>query len=478
MEGHKRLSIALAGAGLLAALVIALVSRLATPVGGDIGAVAADVDAMIREAAAAVQARADTLAQLPRLGWAVATDEDTVRDMTTEELAFRTRPGEHIEIANVAKNGQEVRHLLRLPPDASFVMPMSLGSHLFFDGGKGHVVAVVAVEPRQRADELTGLLAVSRALETAVVEQKLEARGVHAELRLQGGTLALGAAMPAAKGTPAKTMLTSPSATGVELSVVWPGTRPVWTKAVPLAVALLSLLGAALVWWRKIAQDDVALEDAPTTVSSPSQVIAQRMSTLPPEDDSAAPEDVAEDLSDELTEEEWTDPDSAKTDPVVGAVSDTTQPGAPDDAAHGAIPVHVVSAPGSDARRMHSGAVDLRMDPSRSGRVDISMARSGSVSFPGERRSGVMRTSTPMLGNENDPRNEEYKALFTEFMRLRRTTGEADENLDVVDFVQALQEKRAQLIRELGVKDVRFRLAFDNGKAAIRYMTAMPAKSS
>jgi len=83
-----------------------------------------------------------------------------------------------------------------------------------------------------------------------------------------------------------------------------------------------------------------------------------------------------------------------------------------------------------------------------------------------------------MLGNENDPRNEEYKALFTEFMRLRRTTGEADENLDVVDFVQALQEKRAQLIRELGVKDVRFRLAFDNGKAAIRYMTVMAAKSS
>ena len=63
-----------------------------------------------------------------------------------------------------------------------------------------------------------------------------------------------------------------------------------------------------------------------------------------------------------------------------------------------------------------------------------------------------------MLGNDNDPRNEEYKALFTEYMRLRRTTGEAVEDLDVVDFVEALQEKRAQLIRELGVKDVRFRL--------------------
>ena len=127
---------------------------------------------------------------------------------------------------------------------------------------------------------------------------------------------------------------------------------------------------------------------------------------------------------------------------------------------------------------MHSGAVDLRMDPSRSGRVDISLSRSGSVSFPGERRGSAKRALTPKLGNENDPRNEEYKALFTEYMRLRRTTGEAVESLDVVDFVEALQEKRAQLIRELGVKDVRFRLAFDNGKAAIRYMTVAAAKSS
>ncbi len=226
MEGHKRLSIALAGAGLLAALAVALVGRQATPLGGDVGAVAAELDAVIREAAAAVQARADTLAQLPRLGWAVATDEDTVRDMTTEELAFRTRPGEHIEIANMPKGGQEVRHLLRLPPDASFAMPMSPGSHLFLDGGKSHVVAVVAVEPRQRADELSGLLAVSRVLETAAVEQRLEARGVHAELRLREGSLTLGAPTPAANGTPAKTTLTSPSAGGVELSVVWPGGRP------------------------------------------------------------------------------------------------------------------------------------------------------------------------------------------------------------------------------------------------------------
>jgi hypothetical protein len=475
VEGHKRLSIALAGAGLLAAIAVALVGRQATPSGGDIAAVAAEVDGMIREAAAGVQARADTLAQLPRLGWAVATDEDTVRDMTTEELAFRTRPGEHIEIANMPKGGQEVRHLLRLPPDASFAMPMSPGSRLFLHGGKCHVVAVVAVEPRQRADELTGLLAVSRVLETAAIDQRLAARGVHAELRLWEGTFPLGAPTPAARGTLAKATLTSPSASGVELSVVWPGGRPVWTTAVPVVIALLSLLGAALLWRRQMEQQHVAPADAPTTVTSPPQDIDQRPFTRK---DPAAPEDVPEDLSDDVAEEDWTDPDAVKTDPVVAAVPDITQPGAPPDAAHGAIPVQVVPASGSEARRMHSGAVDLRMDPSRSGRVDISLSRSGSVSFPGQRRGGANRALTPKLGNENDPRNEEYKALFTEFMRLRRTTGEAVESLDVVDFVEALQEKRTQLIRELGVKDVRFRLAFDNGKAAIRYMTVAAAKSS
>ena len=72
-----------------------------------------------------------------------------------------------------------------------------------------------------------------------------------------------------------------------------------------------------------------------------------------------------------------------------------------------------------------SGAVDFRMDPSRSGRVDISLVALG-IGVVSRARAAAPPSapSTPMLGNENDPRNEEYKALFTEFMRLRRTTGE------------------------------------------------------
>jgi hypothetical protein len=70
-----------------------------------------------------------------------------------------------------------------------------------------------------------------------------------------------------------------------------------------------------------------------------------------------------------------------------------------------------------------------------------------------------------------DPRNEEYRSLFVEFVKLRRTTGESVDDLDVRRFIQTLREKRAQIMKQIPVKDVRFKLAFQNGKAAIRYMT-------
>ena len=70
-----------------------------------------------------------------------------------------------------------------------------------------------------------------------------------------------------------------------------------------------------------------------------------------------------------------------------------------------------------------------------------------------------------------DPRTEDYRALFLEFVNLRRTTGEPVDGLDVRQFVRTLREKRAQIMKQIPVKDVRFKLAFQNGKAGIRYMT-------
>ena len=177
---ERRLSVALAAVGLLAALALFLLGRKSPD---DVRAAAADLDGLIRETTAGVQARADTLAQLPRLGWAVATDEDTMRDLTTEELAFRPHPGEHIEITQMRRGGGEPRRLLRLPVESDLALPVIPGTHLVVQANEIHVVTVVSVEPRQRADELVGILAVAKQMDPSPIAQRLAARGINAELR-------------------------------------------------------------------------------------------------------------------------------------------------------------------------------------------------------------------------------------------------------------------------------------------------------
>jgi len=117
--------------------------KTATP--DDLRAAAADLDALIRETTAGAQARADTLAQLPRLGWAVATDESTMHDLTTEELAFRPHPGEQIEITQMRRGGGEPRRLLELPADSQTTLPVLPGTHTIVQGDHVSVVTVVSV---------------------------------------------------------------------------------------------------------------------------------------------------------------------------------------------------------------------------------------------------------------------------------------------------------------------------------------------
>ena len=104
-----------------------------------------------------------------------------------------------------------------------------------------------------------------------------------------------------------------------------------------------------------------------------------------------------------------------------------------------------------------------------SGHVDVSLARSGSVllSAPAAKAPSwpIDPTAPP------DPRAEEYRALFAEFVTMRRTTGEPIEGLNVDRFVELLRATRVRIMKQIPVKDVRFKLAFQNGKAAIRYFT-------
>jgi hypothetical protein len=178
---------------------------------------------------------------------------------------------------------------------------------------------------------------------------------------------------------------------------------------------------------------------------------------LTPEQEEAVPE----------AEAEWEE--SVKTDPVVGQVPEV-EASARQDGGVGALPPP--PPPFSSHERRATGIVSSGFDLSHSGRVDLSLARSGTIAIPTE-RSGAVRHAPalpPPFGTLDDPRTEEYRALFTEYLRLRRTTGEPLEEVDMNVFVDTLKEKRLQLVRDLAVPDVRFRLAFDNGKAAIRYV--------
>jgi len=418
---ERRLSGSVALAGLLAALGIFLLGREAPS--DDLGVAVADLEAGIRENAAGVQARADTLAQLPRLGWAVATDENTMRDLTAEELAFRPHPGEHIEITQMRKGGGETRRLLQLPPGSDMALPVLPGTQMIVRQNKLHVVTVVSIEPRQRAEELVGILAVSKVIDTTAIEQRLAARGIDAELRTIQGALTLAGKTPAS--AEAKIALTGPAARGAMLVAANVG-KVRWPRYVALLVLVLSLTAAGVLRRRGAAPAQSA--------SAPVAALPTDAEVPPPDGRSTAPAPQAVPTA----AEEWASPQSQAT-PAVGN------------------PLDVLGA-----------APEADWEPAMSGRVEIPLGRSGSVSLSPRAPGPPPGAPKPA---EADPHAEEYRSLFAEFVKLRRTTGESLEGLDAAHFVETLRDKRAEIMRLVPVRDVRFKLAFQNGKAAIRFLT-------
>jgi hypothetical protein len=443
---ERRLSVALAAVGLLAALGLFLLGRRSPD---DIRAVSADLDALIRETAAGVQARADTLAQLPRLGWAVATDENTMHDLTTDELAFRPHPGEHIEITQMRRGGGEPRNLLRLPTESDVTLPVLPGTHVVVLRNQLHVVTVVSVEPRQRANELVGILAVAKQMDTTAVEQRLAARGINAELRTMSGSITLAGSAPTS--VEAKVALTGPAAEGAELVASNVG-RARWPGYISPLVLLLSLAGAGLLWRRGATPSRPA--------ESPFAAFPSHAEQGPPvAPRPTAPTPVAAVGAGGVSQDDWAPiPTAPSPGPPASASEITNNTGLG------------VATPAMGNTMIPEGAAPReRVDTGRSGRVEISLVRSGSVSL--SPRAGVPHLPPPEGSAAMDPRAEEYRDLYTEFVKLRRTTGEPVDGLNVEHFIATLRDKRAQIMKQIPVKDVRFKLAFHNGKAAIRYLT-------
>jgi hypothetical protein len=196
-RGRRRLGGVLLAAAFVVVAAAGLWARARSAGPGDAAVeLAGAVEGKLRERAAALGARVTTLGELPRLAAAVATDEATVRDLTQEELALQPRPGETITIGQRRRDGGEVVLLVLPPPPpaaaggpAADPLPRAGVETLSAPGGLllRHTVTVV---PRERGNELVGVLAASWPVALA---ELIPATAAGARLELDDGAAGFGA---------------------------------------------------------------------------------------------------------------------------------------------------------------------------------------------------------------------------------------------------------------------------------------------
>jgi hypothetical protein len=255
-------ALALAGAALtLAGAALALHDR---PRPGPIDdaaarALAAAIDGRVRERQAAAAARARTLAELPVVPRAVATDAATVRDLTATEVGFRVAAGERLELGQRDLASGAVTSLLRMPADAPPVPGLDQpGVRARLDGDALVAIAVVAVAPSERQAEVGGALAVSEPIDLA-------------GLTIAPAALAIGSTTLAiAAGPPPATIAAAPLTTidGAVVRAAGRATRRGAGVTRGLAVALAGL-ALAVVGGRRRTGASTAAPIAPAAPSEP-----------------------------------------------------------------------------------------------------------------------------------------------------------------------------------------------------------------
>src|SRR5690242_2459007 len=92
----KMRSVVQIGCGVV--VVAALASTVAAAT-NDVERVAGDAVTRIREAGAAAHQRAAQIAAVPSVVYGVATDQQTMLDLTADELSIHAQPGEIVEVA-------------------------------------------------------------------------------------------------------------------------------------------------------------------------------------------------------------------------------------------------------------------------------------------------------------------------------------------------------------------------------------------
>jgi hypothetical protein len=555
----RRLSIGIATAAL--SLVVGLVLLLAGPTHDDtqearVNAAVAELDARIRETSAGVQARAVTLSQLPRLGWAVSTDPTTVRDLTQDELAFRPLPGESIEIAQIQVNGGQSLTLLRAPSGGTLKLPVTeTGQRLLIHEDHLYVAAVLAIHAHARAEEIRGSVAVAQRLELPAVVKQLESAGAHVRLETGEGAMTLGMGAPPHKARATVATLGSPAAQATKVTVLSPSAGGAGRRVAGVLVILLGLAVAGVAWMKTrttaratftTARPPFGTElhpslnetrpatEAPPTPPLPTPIVAAKpvppatalVGSPPPGPTAAPPATPASAPSPPLPN---TPPPPLPNTPsgkptLIGLTAPPVVPARPASDRRPtplppppkpALPLPAGSRPAADRRPtphvpVAAAEPDRRATPlvplptlEASGKHPMpeikpagAAAKPASKLLPEAEITATDEAAAPVavivdevsttltslnadlarvtdhdrssLGAKGANSAPEFRALFKEFVELRRTCGEPTEGLDADKFVVVLGQKRAELMARHAYKDVRFWVGFNDGKAVIR----------
>ena len=180
------------GAVAASAIFVAASANAAAPA-KSVDEVAADIIVHLRDAGVAAHQRAAAIANVPSLAYAVATDQQTMLDMTADELSFHAQAGEIVEVGQVMLRDDKVTPLRREGEGALMHLPLGqAGLHFVVAGEKIYAVDVVDVIPRGRQKVLRGAVGVARAVDLGVASARLADLGAGVQVRVGDGALTIG----------------------------------------------------------------------------------------------------------------------------------------------------------------------------------------------------------------------------------------------------------------------------------------------
>jgi hypothetical protein len=282
------LALALVGLGGAAGLVLASQTKAPGkgPSDAQLTAIAGEIDARLRATEGTVEARATTISELQTLPYTIGSDEATVRDQTSKEIAFSVKKGQVIELGQVFKDGHQ-QVLLRLPASMTLAVPLDKpGKHLMVHKDTLMFGEVIQITPKdaQRAAELIGAVAVAQEVPLGDLVDKLDALGTAGRIELDGKPVIVGTRPSVPGATLAQADLTTQLGGDLQvvLKVVGEVLPPTTTRNVGLlggaaALAVLALGGAALLWRRGLGAGAFAWSFSVVVTSSDPARSAPRM---------------------------------------------------------------------------------------------------------------------------------------------------------------------------------------------------------